>query len=88
VWDLTPSTRRGLGQRLWREFLERKQMSGVYQIVHKRGFVRKARYFAAADVLPGLHLSALVGPAPQAIGTKSQPNGLSARRRRKPTPGR
>jgi PAS domain S-box-containing protein len=60
VWDLTPASRAGLARRLWREFLDRGQMDGVYQIRRKDGRLRRTRYVAIAGVLPGVHLSALV----------------------------
>lgn len=59
VWDLTPVSQQGRGQALWRAFLGREQMSGTYLLRKKNGRVVKARYFAASNVLPGLHLSAL-----------------------------
>ena len=59
VWDLTPASHQGRGLALWKAFLAREQMSGTYQLRKKNGRVVKARYFAAANVLPGLHVSAL-----------------------------
>lgn len=59
VWDLTPISQRRRGLALWRAFLARGQMSGTYPLRRKSGRVVKARYFAAANVLPGLHVSAL-----------------------------
>jgi PAS domain S-box-containing protein len=59
VWDLTPPMRQRLGQRLWRDFLKRGRMRGRYQIQRKDGTVVAARYFAVANVLPGVHVSAL-----------------------------
>jgi len=59
VWDLTPTARRGLGLRLWREFLRRGRMRGDYQLRRKNGAVVTARYIAVANVLPGIHISAL-----------------------------
>jgi PAS domain S-box-containing protein len=63
VWDLTPTPRTRLGQRLWRDFLRRGRMRGHYQIRQKDGTIVTARYFAIANVLPGLHVSALSTPA-------------------------
>jgi PAS domain S-box-containing protein len=60
VWDLTPLPRQDLGQRLWQEFLARGRMSGEYQIRRQDGQLMKARYVAVANVLPGVHVSALV----------------------------
>jgi PAS domain S-box-containing protein len=59
VWDLTPAARHGLGLRLWREFLRRGRMRGNYQLRRKNGTVVTARYVAVANVLPGIHVSAL-----------------------------
>src|SRR6476646_10814832 len=59
VWDLTPDPRQTLGRRLWRGFLERGRMSGIYQIRKKDGALVRARYVAVANVLPGVHVSAL-----------------------------
>jgi PAS domain S-box-containing protein len=60
VWDLTPDVRQPLGRRLWREFLERGRMAGWYQVVRSGGQIVRARYVAVANVLPGIHVSALV----------------------------
>jgi PAS domain S-box-containing protein len=59
VWDLTPTPRHGLGLRLWREFLRRGRMRGNYQVRRKNGTIVTARYVAVANVLPGIHVSAL-----------------------------
>jgi len=62
VWDLTPNMRQTLGRRLWREFLERGRMSGVYLLRRKNGTIVRTRYVALANVLPGIHVSALGMP--------------------------
>jgi len=62
VWHLTPNVRQTLGHRLWREFLARGSMSGVYQVKKKNGTIIRARYVAVANVLPGVHVSALTVP--------------------------
>jgi len=59
VWDLTPAAQQARGLALWRAFLARGQMSGTYSLRRKSGRVVTARYFAATNVLPGLHVSAL-----------------------------
>ena len=59
VWDLTPTPRRSLGLRLWRDFLQRGRMRGDYRLCRKNGTVVIARYVAIANVLPGIHISAL-----------------------------
>jgi PAS domain S-box-containing protein len=63
VWDLTPTPRRNLGLRLWRDFIRRGRMRGNYQIRRKDGVLVTARYVALAHVLPGLHVSALTTAA-------------------------
>lgn len=62
VWDLTPLSQQARGRALWRAFLARERMSGTYPLRKKSGRVVKARYFALAHVLPGLHVSALATP--------------------------
>jgi PAS domain S-box-containing protein len=62
VWDLTPDTHQGRGQSLWRAFLARERMSGWYPLRIKSGRIVRARYVAIANVLPGLHVSALATP--------------------------
>jgi PAS domain S-box-containing protein len=62
VWDLTPARRRGLARRLWREFLSRDRMSGVYELCRKDRTTARPRYVAASNVLPGIHVSAMVTP--------------------------
>ena len=59
IWDLTPIPRRALGRRLWRAFLKRGTMSGRYVLRRKGGRLFEADYLAVADVLPGVHVSAL-----------------------------
>src|SRR5690349_7970900 len=49
VWDLTANMRQPLGRRLWREFLTRGTMSGVYQVKKKNGTLVRARYVAVAN---------------------------------------
>jgi PAS domain S-box-containing protein len=63
VWDLTPDAHRGRGQAMWRAFLARGRMAGWYPLRGKSGRIVKARYVAIANVLPGLHVSALATPA-------------------------
>lgn len=63
VWDLTPDAHRGRGQAMWRAFLARGRMAGWYPLRRKSGRIVKARYVAIANVLPGLHVSALATPA-------------------------
>ena len=62
VWDLTPTRQQTRGRTLWRAFLARERMSGQYRLQRKSGRVVSARYVALANVLPGLHVSALATP--------------------------
>src|SRR5262245_59668197 len=59
IWELTPNPRRALGLRLWRAFLKRGTMTGRYVLRRKSGRTLEADYLAVANVLPGLHVSAL-----------------------------
>ncbi len=70
VWDLTPVSQQPRGLALWKAFLARGKMSGTYPLRRKSGRVVKARYFAATNVLPGLHVSALA-TAPLVIRLKA-----------------
>jgi len=63
VWDLTPAVEQTHGRALWRAFLARQQMSGHYRLQKKDGRVVAVRYVALANVLPGLHVSALATAA-------------------------
>ena len=63
LWDLTPDAHRGRGQALWRAFLARERMAGWHPLRKKSGRIVKARYAAVANVLPGLHVSALATPS-------------------------
>jgi PAS domain S-box-containing protein len=60
---VTPIARDRLRKRLWSEFLARGRMAGRYQIRRKDGTIIVATYVAFANVLPGLHVSALVPEA-------------------------
>jgi PAS domain S-box-containing protein len=75
VWDLTPGVRQTLGRRLWREFLVRGRMAGIYQLRSKHGTLVRARYVAMANVLPGVHVSALTLPKVphRRVGSGSRP---------------
>jgi len=63
VWDLTPASRLGTGEALWRAFLSRGRMAGRYRLRRKSGRIVEARYVAISNVLPGLHVSALATTA-------------------------
>jgi PAS domain S-box-containing protein len=59
VWDITPPALRSDGRRQWDAFLKRGELSGRYTLKPKAGRMIRASFFAAANVLPGLHVSAL-----------------------------
>jgi PAS domain S-box-containing protein len=63
IWDLTPRPGRTAGARLWRAFLKRGRMSGDYHLCRKDETLLTARYFAVANVLPGVHVAALIADA-------------------------
>ena len=60
--QLTPDGAGALGPRLWRAFLRRGRMRGIYKLRRKDGAIVRARYVAVANVLPGIHVSALTVP--------------------------
>lgn len=80
IWDLTPRPNRTTGARLWRDFLVRGRMTGDYQVRRKDETVVTARYFAVANVLPGVHVSALIA-TPR---VKPDRRGARSRRARRP----
>jgi PAS domain S-box-containing protein len=57
--DLTPTPRRTVGAKLWRGFLERGRMTGRYDLRRKNGSTVRVQYLAVANILPGVHVSAL-----------------------------
>jgi PAS domain S-box-containing protein len=63
VWDLTPGSQQPNARSQWEAFLERGELSGRYTLKPKTGRVIRASFFAAANVLPGLHVSALTTAA-------------------------
>jgi PAS domain S-box-containing protein len=63
VWDLTPSTAAAEGRQMWREFLRVGRMAGKYPLCRKGGGQVRADFRAWANILPGVHVSALATPA-------------------------
>ena len=57
--QLTPDGGGATAPRLWRAFLRRGRMRGTYNLRRKDGTIVRARYVAVANVLPGIHVSAL-----------------------------
>jgi PAS domain S-box-containing protein len=60
LMDLTPNPQAAMSRRLWRAFLRRGRMAGLYALRRKDGSVVAAQYVAIANVLPSVHVSALV----------------------------
>ena len=63
VWDLTPTPAADEGRRMWREFLEKGRMAGKYPLCRKQKRQVVADFGAWANILPGVHVSALATPA-------------------------
>lgn len=59
VWDVTPAPSRQAGQELWRQFIAAGSQAGEYTVHRKDGTTRATEYRAVANILPGVHLSAL-----------------------------
>ena len=74
VWDLTPVPAAAEGRRMWREFLHAGRMDGKYALRRKDGRAVRADFRAWADILPGVHVSALA--------TAALVRGQKTRRRR------
>lgn len=64
VWDLTPTTDRTSGQGAWKSFLASGRREGRYTLRRRDGAAVEAQYCAIANVVPGLHVSA-IAPAIQ-----------------------
>jgi len=60
VWDLTPGVDLASARQTWRAFLKKGRMRGPFVIQRKDGRTRPVEYVAIANVLPGLHVSALL----------------------------
>ena len=59
VWDLTADADAALGKEMWQRFLGAGELAGGYDVRQKDGRIVHTTFFAAAHVLPGLHVSAL-----------------------------
>ena len=59
VWDLTPGVLATHGRRMWRDFIASGSMQGTYTLDAPEGEHLTVWFSAAANVLPGLHLSLL-----------------------------
>jgi PAS domain S-box-containing protein len=60
LMDLTPNPQGATSRRLWHAFLRRGRMAGKYKLRRKNGSLVAAQYVAIANVLPSVHVSALV----------------------------
>jgi len=60
--QLAPGGAGAMGSKLWRAFLKRGRMRGIFTLRKKDGTIVRARYVAVANVLPGIHVSALTVP--------------------------
>jgi PAS domain S-box-containing protein len=67
VWDLTPAADLGAARRMWRTFLTDGRMEGPFDVRHKDGRAIPVHYVAIANVLPGLHVSALLPTRRRAV---------------------
>src|SRR3954447_5181099 len=63
VWDLTPTPVVAEGRRMWREFLDAGRMAGKYRVCRKHQRDVVADFRAWANILPGVHVSALATAA-------------------------
>ena len=59
VWDLAPVPEERSVQGLWRSFIESGTQEGRYMLRRRDGAPVEAQYCAVANVVPGLHLSAI-----------------------------
>ena len=60
VWDLTPAPDAQTAQALWSNFMTGGVQEGRYKLRRRNGQSIDAQYCAIANVVPGLHISALV----------------------------
>jgi CheY-like chemotaxis protein len=59
VWDLTDVAEAPSGQGLWQSFIKSGKQEGRYMLRRRDGAPVEAQYCAVANVVPGLHLSAI-----------------------------
>jgi PAS domain S-box-containing protein len=60
VMDVTPLPRTEEGHQLWQEFIAQGLQRGVYELRRKDGTMVPIRYWAYANVAPGVHISLLL----------------------------
>lgn len=59
VIELTPIPNAEDGRELWEAFIKTGEQRGTYELRHKGGGSVSVRYWAYANVIPGVHLSFL-----------------------------
>ena len=59
VMDLTPPPSASDGQTLWGEFIASGVQQGIYELRRNTGRSTQVRYWAYANIAPGIHLSLL-----------------------------
>lgn len=59
VWDLTPPPDASSGQGLWSSFIQSGAQEGRYRLRRRDGLPVDAQYCAIANIVPGLHVSAV-----------------------------
>jgi CheY-like chemotaxis protein len=69
VWDLAPPPDASSGLGLWRAFIESGIQEGRYTLRRRDGAPVEAQYCAIANIMPGLHASAMaeVSPLPDSL---------------------
>lgn len=60
IWDVIPSQDRGPLQQAWWRFLATGKLTGRCAVLRKDGTTREVEFRATANILPGLHLSAIL----------------------------
>ena len=59
VWDLTPPPEASTGEGLWSSFIQSGAQEGRYRLRRRDGVPVEAQYCAIANIVPGLHVSAV-----------------------------
>ena len=66
VMDLTPPASVEDAQALWRAFIRSGAQHGTYELRRKHGHPAAVRYWAFANIAPGIHLSLMKSDTPGA----------------------
>ena len=59
MWDLAPASDAPAVRRRWHSLIDSGTQEGSYTLRHRDGRDVAARYYAVANVAPGLHVSAI-----------------------------